>query len=509
MSTTINAGRIAPLPKGTYNASTTYAKLDIVDYQGSSYIAKQETTGNAPTNTTYWQLMSAGGHGGGAGIIMGKIDGLDFYRVESYSPLGVPTFSNTAETGDENSLYVDILTNKAYRWEKGTVLIGESRYKELDSEEIKTVNGLSLTGSGDIKTQMPVVFAFDDGNWTCDWSFEDLNDAYNAGVSLFGVIEGNGNYNFGWVVESRDTFMRFLWLGADEANTSPYTIHDYNIFVLEVQDVTVDDVTTTEVYQRFNKAIVTTDYLSDYVTTTDLANYTTKTDLADYAPVLDDTRTSATSIITAEAPFETLEPNQRIIIKLAFNVVSNAKIQLTLSGGGTTVAKELWGCTKVDSHQLSSGTFRTGSLMECIYNAYDDKWWVIGMLDSDTLESPVTTAELQAGTSVITKAVTAKVLHDNFYTTVVEVSGATPTQELAPNTFYKFTGNPTALTLTLGTAISGITNIYAFSFVAGAANPTIGLPASVTIDGTPSIASGDYVEFSIQNNVALFKVVSL
>ena len=92
---------------------------------------------------------------------------------------------------------------------------------------------------------------------------------------------------------------------------------------------------------------------------------------------------------------------------------------------------------------------------------------------------------------------------------LVEVSGTTPTQTLTPNTFYKFTGLPTSLTLTLGTPISGIANIYAFSFVAGAANPTISLPSSVTIDGTPSIAQGDYVEFSIMNNVAIFKVVSI
>lgn len=94
-------------------------------------------------------------------------------------------------------------------------------------------------------------------------------------------------------------------------------------------------------------------------------------------------------------------------------------------------------------------------------------------------------------------------------TQVVEVAGASPTQTLAPNTFYQFTGAVTSLTLTLGTPIDGIANIYAFSFVAGADNPTISLPASVTIDGTPSIAQGDYVEFSIMNNVAIFKVVTI
>lgn len=92
---------------------------------------------------------------------------------------------------------------------------------------------------------------------------------------------------------------------------------------------------------------------------------------------------------------------------------------------------------------------------------------------------------------------------------LVEVAGATPTQTLTPNTFYKFTGAVTSITLTLGTPITGITNIYAFSFVAGQADPVISLPASVTIDGTPSIAAGDYVEFNIMNNVAIFKVVTI
>lgn len=103
------------------------------------------------------------------------------------------------------------------------------------------------------------------------------------------------------------------------------------------------------------------------------------------------------------------------------------------------------------------------------------------------------------------------VLYDVYQLRVplVEVTGTTPTQTLAPNTFYKFIGLPTSLTLTLGTPTDGITNIYAFSFVAGADNPTISLPASVTIDGTPSIAAGDYVEFSIMNNVAIFKVVTI
>jgi len=37
-----------------YSGSTTYATNDLVTYNGSIYQAKSTTTGNLPTNTTYW-----------------------------------------------------------------------------------------------------------------------------------------------------------------------------------------------------------------------------------------------------------------------------------------------------------------------------------------------------------------------------------------------------------------------------------------------------------------------
>lgn len=58
-----SAGKVLMIPKGDYDATETYTMLDVVSYQGKSYVAKQTTTGNAPTNTTYWQLMvDAKGH---------------------------------------------------------------------------------------------------------------------------------------------------------------------------------------------------------------------------------------------------------------------------------------------------------------------------------------------------------------------------------------------------------------------------------------------------------------
>lgn len=72
-----SAGRVLIIPKGDYNAATTYAMLDMVYYNGSSYVCKQPSTGNLPTNTTYWQIMT--------GDISGKMD--------KANPTGTGSFS--------------------------------------------------------------------------------------------------------------------------------------------------------------------------------------------------------------------------------------------------------------------------------------------------------------------------------------------------------------------------------------------------------------------------------
>lgn len=55
-------------PKGEYNPSTAYKALNIVSQNGNSYVAIQDTQGNPPTNTTYWQLLAERGKQGAQGI---------------------------------------------------------------------------------------------------------------------------------------------------------------------------------------------------------------------------------------------------------------------------------------------------------------------------------------------------------------------------------------------------------------------------------------------------------
>lgn len=55
---TYTMGRVGIEAKGTYSASTSYSPLDMVCYQGSSYIAKAPATGILPTNASHWMQAS-------------------------------------------------------------------------------------------------------------------------------------------------------------------------------------------------------------------------------------------------------------------------------------------------------------------------------------------------------------------------------------------------------------------------------------------------------------------
>ena len=55
------AGRVLLIPKGAYISSATYRMLDVVSYNGNSYVAKQTTTGNTPSaDNEYWMILASG-----------------------------------------------------------------------------------------------------------------------------------------------------------------------------------------------------------------------------------------------------------------------------------------------------------------------------------------------------------------------------------------------------------------------------------------------------------------
>ena len=57
----VNLGSIKFNWKGAYAGGTAYAVDDVVSYNGTSYICILASTGNLPTNATYWNVMAQGG----------------------------------------------------------------------------------------------------------------------------------------------------------------------------------------------------------------------------------------------------------------------------------------------------------------------------------------------------------------------------------------------------------------------------------------------------------------
>ena len=67
MAQTKNLGKVTVTPQGTYNASTDYVKLDVVNYGGSSWMALQDVTGVTPTAGQYWMQIASKGDEGDPG----------------------------------------------------------------------------------------------------------------------------------------------------------------------------------------------------------------------------------------------------------------------------------------------------------------------------------------------------------------------------------------------------------------------------------------------------------
>ena len=67
----VNLGSIKFNWKGAYAGGTAYAVDDVVSYNGTSYVCILASTGNLPTNATYWNVMAQAGTNGTDGTDLG------------------------------------------------------------------------------------------------------------------------------------------------------------------------------------------------------------------------------------------------------------------------------------------------------------------------------------------------------------------------------------------------------------------------------------------------------
>lgn len=97
-----DAGPIGITWIGAYNAGTTYAINDGVSEAGSSYICTAATTGNAPPNASYWDLVAEkGSDGAGTGDVVGPASSTD-NAIARYDTTTGKLLQNSAATIDDS-----------------------------------------------------------------------------------------------------------------------------------------------------------------------------------------------------------------------------------------------------------------------------------------------------------------------------------------------------------------------------------------------------------------------
>lgn len=234
----------------------------------------------------------------------------------------------------------------------------------------------------------------------------------------------------------------------------------------------------------------------------------TREALDNFCPIIEDTRTSAVANITGVAPFDTLVDGQRIILKFAYSNAAQPTLTLTLTNNTTTNAIPLYFRGYGGFKRPANGLYIAGCYIYLIYDSTNAKW-VVTNTDYDFSVSTITQELINEGTSTIARAVTPKLLCDNFnkVTTLVEVSTTGDvSQALDSGKFYRF-GEVDSLTLTLNAASVGMAGYFG-KFTTSASWTALSVPSGVTSSsGSDTIAASKTYEFNIIDNVILVKEV--
>lgn len=90
--------------QGAYSAGTAYVVNDVVSYNNSSYICILNSTGNLPTNATYWSLLALAGTNGTNGT-----NGTSFIWRGAYN--GATAYVANDVVSYNNSTYICILAS--------------------------------------------------------------------------------------------------------------------------------------------------------------------------------------------------------------------------------------------------------------------------------------------------------------------------------------------------------------------------------------------------------------
>ena len=162
-----SAGRVLLIPKGDWNANTTYTGLDWVRHNGAAWVCKNTCTNIEPTseNTNYWQLISKDGDSVTVDAAMSdsSTNAVQNKVVKSYVDNNIAGISDmTGATADQNGTHGFVpAPNKG---DEKKALLGNGTWGKVDAIfTYRTKNEYdTAVANNEIPDGATVIKAYDD-----------------------------------------------------------------------------------------------------------------------------------------------------------------------------------------------------------------------------------------------------------------------------------------------------------------------------------------------------------
>ena len=217
----VNYGQVAIVPKGVWNAETQYKVNNLVEYDGSSYVAKvQPPVGTLPTDTSYWQVSAAGTKKATAdslGTVMPdgttteiKEDGKLSAKTAQQNALGVVKGSDDIIVGEDGNLTVNTTFEQAT--EIANIIAGEAIKSVLGKVSKAIATTMSLDENALLKNMISGIDVNDGNKVPSSAYIHSLVERIGMGTALEGGFDNltaglnsvNNNLNnisYSWPVQ--------------------------------------------------------------------------------------------------------------------------------------------------------------------------------------------------------------------------------------------------------------------------------------------------------------------
>lgn len=194
----VNYGQVAIVPKGVWNAETQYKVNNLVEYDGSSYVAKvQPPVGTLPTDTSYWQVSAAGTKKAtpdSLGTVMPdgttteiKEDGKLSAKTAQQNALGVVKGSDDIIVGEDGNLTVNTTFEQAT--EIANIIAGEAIKSVLGKVSKAIATTMSLDENALLKNMISGIDVNDGNKVPSSAYIHSLVERIGMGTALEGGFD--------------------------------------------------------------------------------------------------------------------------------------------------------------------------------------------------------------------------------------------------------------------------------------------------------------------------------